>query len=292
MTHEEHAPAPAGHTARCGSGAGVRSHAEERIIAHLRPRPGGRYLDVGCGTGEDAVALARRVVPGGLALGLDVNADALRGVPRGTTLPVTFLRGDAEALPFRDGAFNGVRAKRTLHHVQAPARALAEMVRVTRPGGRVIAFEPDWGTAAVSGADPAITRAVLAHWCATRLHGWLGRTLPDLFRTMGLIDIRVEPLTEHTTTRDPATDGLWEWLVRRAAERAASDGVITGKDAARWLADLDTAERTGRFFACLTFVLVSGRRPSAPRRWPGTGRRQSSARSRSAKEEGGGGRSP
>lgn len=256
MTGKRHPPA------RAGTPHTFLTRAERRILAHLRPRGGGCYLDVGCGTGADAIALAARLSPGGLVLGLDVNGAAFADARRGAVSRLAvFLLGDAQRLPFREATFDGVRAKRVLHHVHNPAWAVAEMARVTRPGGRVVAIEPDWGTAAVSGADRDLTRTILAHWCATRLHGWMGRTLPALFRDAGLTNIRVETLTEHTTTREAAREGLWEWLVLRAAERAARDGAVAALEAARWTAEIDAAERAGRFFASLTYVLVSGRAP-------------------------------
>jgi SAM-dependent methyltransferase len=259
MTKKPHPPA------RASAARPFLAHAERRILAHLHPRGGGRYLDVGCGTGADAADLAARVRPGGLVLGLDVTGAAFAATRHGAiSLPVAFLLGDARALPFPNAAFDGARAKRVLHHVPDPAQAVAEMARVTRPGGHVVALEPDWGTAAVHGADRDLTRAVLAHWCTTRLHGWMGRALPALFRGAGLIDIRVEALTEQTTTRGTAEEGLWEWLVRRAGERALGDGILSAREVARWQAELEEAERAGRFFACLTYVLVSGRRPASP----------------------------
>ncbi|MER3419589.1 MAG: hypothetical protein C4290_03265 [Chloroflexota bacterium] len=149
MTGKRHPPA------RAGTPHTFLTRAERRILAHLRLRGGGCYLDVGCGTGADAIALAARLSPGGLVLGLDVNGAAFADARRGAASRLAvFLLGDAQRLPFREATFDGVRAKRVLHHVHNPAWAVAEMARVTRPGGRVVAIEPDWGTAAVSGARP------------------------------------------------------------------------------------------------------------------------------------------
>ncbi len=261
------------------------ARAERRIAARLRPRPGGCYLDVGCGTGEDVLALTARVQPDGRIVGLDQDGAALTLGAQRAAASAVFLLGDAQALPFREGVFDGVRAKRVLHHVHDPARAVAEMARVVRPGGRVVAFEPDWGTAALHGADQDTTRTLLTHWCASRLHGWMGRALPALFRQAGLVNLQVETLTEHVTTREAGAEGLWDWLVRRAAERAVADGTLTAAEAARWQTDLEEAERAGRFFACLTYVLVSGQRRQG--RPP-----QPISRSSAASADGGGGSSP
>ena len=92
----------------------------------------GRLLDVGCGTGDDTRALPVRSV------GLDASAAMIgEAARRGGA----FVRGDAHALPFADATFDGCRADRTLQHLADPERALAEMVRVTRPGGRVVVVD-------------------------------------------------------------------------------------------------------------------------------------------------------
>jgi len=135
----------------------------ERQMAHrLAVTAGGRYLDVGCGTGDDVRGLARLVVPGGEVVGIDSSeamvAEATRRA-EGTGLPVAFRRGDAHHLEFADGAFDGCRVRRVLTHLAEPQRAVAEMARVTRPGGRVVAYEADWETFVLDAADRAVLNA-------------------------------------------------------------------------------------------------------------------------------------
>ena len=91
-------------------------------------------LDVGCGPGVDLVALG----PG--AVGLDRSAAMCRSAAgRGARACL----GDAHAVPFADACFAGARADRVLQHLADPVRALGELVRVTRPGGRVVVADPD-----------------------------------------------------------------------------------------------------------------------------------------------------
>jgi demethylmenaquinone methyltransferase/2-methoxy-6-polyprenyl-1,4-benzoquinol methylase len=111
--------------------------------------PGDRVLDVCCGTGDLAFALARRY-PGAVVIGLDfaepmlerARAKAARIVARGAASPApTFVAGDVLALPFPDGQFTAVSAAFGVRNVADLPGAFAEMVRVTRPGGRVICLE-------------------------------------------------------------------------------------------------------------------------------------------------------
>jgi SAM-dependent methyltransferase len=117
--------------------------AKQRSFELLGARSAQRLLDAGCGTGADVMALAHRVRPRGEVVGIDTSARAIATAraraASGTC--VRFERADIAALPFADGAFDGARADRTLLHVVAPELAVAELVRVTRPGGSVVLTE-------------------------------------------------------------------------------------------------------------------------------------------------------
>src|SRR5581483_11838613 len=116
------------------------------MLDQVAPAAGQRVLDVGCGPGDDTRQIAARLVPGGLAVGLDRSAVMVGEARRragGSGLPLEFHTGDACALEFPDATFDACRAERVLVHVNDPGRAVAEMTRVTRPGGRVVAFDGD-----------------------------------------------------------------------------------------------------------------------------------------------------
>jgi len=102
-----------------------------------------RALDAGCGTGVFLLPLARKLAPQGAhVVGLDL-AEGTLGVARARVaaegLPVECLIGDVEALPFDDGAFDLVLANYMLYHVPDLDRAIAELRRVLRPGGTLLA---------------------------------------------------------------------------------------------------------------------------------------------------------
>src|SRR5690349_20469145 len=124
----------------------------------------GDLLDVGCGTGSLAVAMAERW-PGRRVVGIDPAAPYIAFArARSGEHPASFDVGDAGALPYADGAFAGSAAQLVLNFVADPDRAAREMRRVTRPGGTVAAAVWDfrgglvyqrlfWDTAAA--IDPA-----------------------------------------------------------------------------------------------------------------------------------------
>ncbi len=100
-------------------------------------------LDAGCGTGGFLVPLARRLAPrGATVIGLDLAEGTLgraRASVQAEGLPVACVIGDVEALPFEDRSFDLVLANYLLYHVPDLAQAIAELRRVLRPGGTLLA---------------------------------------------------------------------------------------------------------------------------------------------------------
>ena len=136
----------------------------QQVRDFLQPRGDERALDVGTGAGALAFALAPLVRE---VVGLDPVPELLE-LARQRRLPNTeFVEGDGAALPFPDASFDLAATHRTLHHVAHPDRVVAELVRVTRPGGQVLVVDQlapdDPGAAAAvhefeTARDPSHTR--------------------------------------------------------------------------------------------------------------------------------------
>ena len=130
-----------GHSAAVLSAHSRRGAADSAayLLAHLRA--GMDLLDVGCGPASITADLAERVAPGRV-VALDAAAGALEAAratlrERGLSEQVELTSGDVMALPFEDASFDVVHAHQVLQHLADPVGALAEMRRVTRPGGIV-----------------------------------------------------------------------------------------------------------------------------------------------------------
>ena len=134
------------------------------VVAAVAPRPGERVLDLAAGTGTSSQPFADAgavVVPCDFSQGmLAVGKAARPGLP--------FTAGDATRLPFADATFDAVTISFGLRNVVDPDAALREMLRVTRPGGRVVVCEfstPTWRpfrtvyTRWLMGALPPLARA-------------------------------------------------------------------------------------------------------------------------------------
>jgi ubiquinone/menaquinone biosynthesis C-methylase UbiE len=233
---------------------------KERSFGMLAVEPGHRLLDVGCGLGGDAITLAGRVGAGGRVVGVD-NSEQLIVAARervaGSPLPVEFRVGDIYALAFADGAFDGCRADRVFQHLDRPADALNELIRVTKPGGRIVVGDPDWETLIFDAPQSAVTRTILNFVCDSHRNAWMGRQLYAHFHGAGLAEVTVA-----TDTLLFTEYGLADLTVALGTRvRQAQDAeVITEHEAAEWLDALAAAADAGRFFAAMTCFTVSGRK--------------------------------
>jgi ubiquinone/menaquinone biosynthesis C-methylase UbiE len=237
-------------------------HYKERVLALLDPQPGDAVLDVGCGLGTDALAITELVGGQGSVVGFDLSQTMLREAQqRGGEMAgrVSFCRGDVHHLPFAEGSFDRCRADRTFQHLPKPRRALAEMIRVTKPGGRLLIVEPDHESRLLDSPYPEISRKFFAFRNATLRQPGIAHQLYRLFREFGLVDVVVEPLTQVTTDYAeirPTTDLLGGI---RLAQR---HGAVTTDEADRWSAALEDAIRQGTFFHAMSYFITTGRKPN------------------------------
>jgi demethylmenaquinone methyltransferase/2-methoxy-6-polyprenyl-1,4-benzoquinol methylase len=124
---------------------GLHRHWKRVVLARLAPRPGERFVDLCCGTGDLALLLAAAVRPGGEVLGLDAAVAPLElARQRSSTqpwLPVRWLQGDALATGLPSHAADGASMAYGLRNLADPAAGLAELHRLLRPGGRAVVLD-------------------------------------------------------------------------------------------------------------------------------------------------------
>lgn len=175
---------------------------------------GERVLDVGCGTGALTTVLAD-VVGSESVAGVDPSgpfvAEARRRVP-GADLRV----GPAESLPFEADTFDSALSQLVFHFVDDPTRAVAEMRRVTRPGGRVAAcvWDMTGGMTLIRSYWDAAREAGATGPDETERFGGQPGQLAGLWQEAGLRDVVDESLTVASDYRD--FDELWQSFVGAA----------------------------------------------------------------------------
>ena len=224
-------------------------------------KPGAAVLDVGCGTGDDARELAKLVGARGRVVGVDASESLIAEARRraeGAVPRLEFLVAEAHRIEFPADSFDACRADRVLQHLADPSAALAEMVRVCRPGGIVEIVDRDWGLVAVDADDQVVTRIILDRICGGIRNGWIGRRLPALFHDAGLEHVRAT--ARPIALREfQAADALLDLTI--VTGHAVNEALVSEGRATVWLQELQARSRTGRFFAMLMMFIVTGRKP-------------------------------
>lgn len=232
----------------------------EALVDALVPVAGERILEVGCGSGVLCRQVTPGVVPGGKMIGVDISPEFLRIAQRyavNANLPETILwsAGQAEVLPFQDASFDGVFAARLLLHVQDPQAVLKELVRVVRPGGRVVVMDWDFDTVAVDHSDRELSRRLL-HWRCDHHGGnnWSGRQLWGLMAATGLRNVKAMPVVSVAHyENDSLTLSLF-----KAAEVARDGGAIAPDEYDAWVEEIRSSLAAGCFFASIVYFIVTG----------------------------------
>src|SRR5205085_9998864 len=118
-------------------------------------------VEGGGGGWEDRLVLGRRGGPTGRVVGIDAGEDMITEAKRRaetSNLPVEFFVQDACNLEFPDSTFDGCRADQVFQHVGDPRKGVSEIIRVARPGARIVICDPDWETLAIDSANKKIDR--------------------------------------------------------------------------------------------------------------------------------------
>ena len=198
----------------------------------LRPKAGMRILDVGCGAGTAEVSLARMRVSQLELVGIDLSAEragAALTATREMNASVGFAAADACHIPFETAAFDATFCVAVLQHIGDVPGTLAECARVTKPGGRFLAVEPDnaaryWfsslpsGTAAFETGKRFFAAAAESAGRDTAPAA-VGALVPGLLPAAGIQPISVRLFPVFASVLGAPSAGLWER--RRSAAQAA-----------------------------------------------------------------------
>ncbi len=229
----------------------------------LRLAAGASVLDVGCGAGEVCVEIARIVGRDGRVAGIDPSEAMIAAARRAATaagVTVDLRLASIYALPFPDGAFDAVRSERVFQHLADPEAGLAEMIRVTRPGGRIMVADPDHGQHGLALDEPAhhrIYAATLRALLRMIANPHSGTRLRAMLVSAGLADIEQHVLSIPIVFEDYVRA---LFLPERLAS-AVETGDITPGEAEGFVAVLEARERAGTFDANAIGYFVAATRP-------------------------------
>jgi arsenite methyltransferase len=222
-----------------------------QVLALLAPQPGERVLDIGSGPGYLAVSLADAVGPTGTVCGLDVS-EAMNTIARSRCASRAWIHiddGDATTLPYPDASFDAAVSTQVYEYVSDLPRALAELRRVLRPGGRALILDTDWDSAVWHAADRELHERVIAAWEEHLVHPHLPSTLAGLLRRAGFSvpEQRVLVLFNPRLHSETFSANIMELIAQFVVGRRG----LTATDAQAWLDDLRARADEGDYLFSL-----------------------------------------
>ncbi len=276
----------------------------EKLATWLELRPGMTAVDVGCGLGNLGYTYWPYFGKGGHYFGIDKSSELVRdatlaGRQWATQGEVKFITADAYDLPFDDGFADWAMCQTLLIHLERPQAALAEMVRIAKPGGLVMCNEPDnlstglakqsWSLPELDVDEELLIKKVqlVSNKGAIKLgrgDQGIGRNVPALMKQLGLVDIDVRTNDKATFLnppyQGPQQQNLFLMIKKRVleqddfwTERTQEEFLAGGGDPEEFKAYRKIADRIklvfeqqlkeGTYTACNSgfFYLIKARKP-------------------------------
>ena len=220
-------------------------------------------LDLGCGTGVAARAIALRPGFAGTVVGIDLSPHLIAAAEQlaaaeGVADRVRFAVGDTRGLDLTDGAFDAVVAHTLISHVDDPRAVLVEARRVVKPGGAIGIFDGDYASLTFGQPDPdqgkaddeAIQRAIITN-------PRIMRQMPLMLREAGLTLTHAFP----SVVADIGTADFWVPAIESFRRLLPQSGVMDDATINAW-ADARLRESAdGAFFGASNYYAYVARRP-------------------------------
>ncbi len=231
-----------------------------RLLDVLALQPGEQVLDVGSGPGHYAFDMAAAVGATGRVAGVDNAKDSLATAQRrcADLANVSFHLGDAIDLPFAEATFDAVLSTQTFEYLPNVRAALTEIVRVLKPGGRVLIHDTEWDAWVWHSSDRARMQRIMEAWDKHLADPHLPQTLGAKLTAAGFTDVCVEPLLHVETTYDPAS--MSAILTKFVAGYVTSHG-IAESEATAWADDLRALGSSGEYFFSSNEYIFTGIKP-------------------------------
>lgn len=223
----------------------------------------GTLVDLGCGRGDDLRLLAERHPdPTSTFLGLDASEKQIDAARRTLSDPrvrfeVMKLRSP---LNLPDNAFDVVLTQELIECLEDRASFVAEVARILKPGGQIVASHHDWGTQVYVGSDRDRTRRVLRAWeewkqsWMDNADPWMGRKLWGLFHGSGYFEGHIETRTMTNTVFEEGHHG---YSLAQAMQALVRRELVSASDYEAFIGEQHELSERGEYFWSTTrFVYV------------------------------------
>jgi arsenite methyltransferase len=225
------------------------------VLDALNLRGGESVLEIGCGGGFYAFEAGQFVGSAGHVTAIDISADQIDAArKRCVELPwVECQIANATELPQGDRELDAVYSVQVLEYVADLGKALREIQRVLRPGGRFINLATNWTSVVWHSQSAERMRRLLGAWSAHACYPDLPFILAAELRRAGLQPVRQRAVPILNTSY--SENSFSTWLAKIVARYVVDRG-ITADEAKDWLTEFTILEQRGEYFFCSTPVLT------------------------------------
>jgi len=230
----------------------------QKTLDMLALKAGESVLDIGYGPGYFALDITERVGDTGNVSGVD-NSESIQAIAEATCAGkenVTLKLGDAAALPFGDDEFDAAIAVQVYAYVADIQRALGELHRTLRPGGRAVIADLDWDSLVWHTNDPERMTKFKTHFCDHFPQPFLPRFMRPLLREAGFKLNELDTVVMLNTSLDPYISGLSKIF----AQFIGNTG-IPAEEIAAWEADMAQIAKDDAYFFSATQYLFLIEKP-------------------------------
>jgi len=231
------------------------------VLEALDLKPGERVLDIGCGPGFLVVDMADVVGAAGRVEAIDSSANMV-AMTRARSLPTPWVgveEADATELPYPDESFDAAAAVQVYLYVRDLPRALAELRRVLKPGGRALVLDTDWASVVWHSTDRARMRRVLAAWEEHFVDAHLASRLAPALRHAGFHLVRQRALALFNPAYDRETYSAGMIPVIRSFVEGRHG--ISREEAGAWADELRERGADGSYFFSLNRYFFLAAKP-------------------------------
>ncbi|NGM61990.1 methyltransferase domain-containing protein [Sphingobacterium sp. SGG-5] len=232
---------------------------KERSYEYFRSVPdGGTIVDLGCGTGQDVLNMARIFEGSHFNLiGIDHDPNMIKKGHElaDTDTGITFLLADVATIPLSDTSANGIRMERLVQHVPNPLGLFTEVYRVLHGDGVVVVVESDWKSLSFYNGDLAVSDKINDYLSAQKVNnGRAAQSLSTYLNTTGFrnIAIAVQPFV--LTRYQDACTYLW---IDKMIDEMLTLHLIDEKEHKDFIEAQKHADETGYFSCSMNIVTVS-----------------------------------
>jgi len=231
-----------------------------RILAALDLKAGMHVLDVGSGPGHQVYEIAQVIGSDGHIEGVD-SAEASVEIGRRRCAGLensSFALGDAYSLPYDDGTFDAAMSSQVFEYLDDVPKALAEMFRVLKPGGRILIHGTGWGALLWHSGDPERMSRIMSIWDGHLADPRMPETMATKLKDVGFAGAHAEPIVHIEIGYDPSS--LSAVLSKFVGGYVVSQGVPQA-EADAWAEELPVMGSRGDYFFSANEYIFTAQKP-------------------------------